>query len=332
MELDTDVYYSKMMDPWQNLAFEEFLFESLPDKTSYLFLYCNNPTVVIGRNQNPWKECCLETMRSDNVVLARRISGGGAVYHDAGNLNFSFMLPKHQFDYDRQFAMLLSILQQVGITARVTDRRDIRVGDKKFSGNSFCFRGNRALHHGTLMIDVDLKRLTSYLEVRKNMISTNAIASVPSSVVNLTDINSQLNKDCIVELIIAAFQKDYGTRGGMTTIDRLPADNELQNIYHRHTRWDWQYGETPAFTWGMRNQFVWGWDFFTFQLIKGKVNDLLIESDTLHAEYIDDIKARVRGCICNGPELAKALLLSDTSDPRYIYYSEIAQWLHNGGF
>jgi lipoate-protein ligase A len=150
-------------DPWFNLALEEWLFESAGPEEMVFYLWRNGPTVVIGRHQNPWVECRLEDMDRDGVKLARRPTGGGAVYHDLGNTNFTFTCRRDVYDVERQIGVILDGLRRVGVEARFSGRNDIVVGDRKVSGSAFRGRKDRWLHHGTLLLHADLGRLGHYL-------------------------------------------------------------------------------------------------------------------------------------------------------------------------
>jgi len=172
------------LDPWHNLAVERVLFESSlfesfagpegpeSDAAHALLVWRNSPCVVIGRHQNPWVECDLAKMAAAAVPLVRRVSGGGAVYHDPGNTNFTFFGTDATYDLDRQFTVVIMALESLGISARRNKRNDILVDDRKISGNAFRHTKGRSLHHGTLLVSADLNELTAYLT------SPNAAAAI----------------------------------------------------------------------------------------------------------------------------------------------------------
>jgi lipoate---protein ligase len=193
------LYLSHDLDPMTNLALEAWLFERAPLTSPILFLWRNASTVVIGRAQNPWLECDLDQMQRDHVTLARRVSGGGAVFHDLGNTNFTFIHPTQAYDRHRNLTLLCELLQSLGIPAEVSGRNDLQVpspdtpgGYRKISGNAFRETKDRCLHHGTLLMNADLARLTRYLTPSPKKLMTKGIPSVRSRVMNLREINPSL--------------------------------------------------------------------------------------------------------------------------------------------
>ena len=152
------------LDPWHNLAVEALLFDTLGRDARVLYLWQNRNTVVIGRHQNAWKECRVKLLEDEGGVLARRSTGGGAVYHDLGNLNFSFVMPRSEDDLRRRLNVVRRAVAAFGIETEFTGRNDLVVsaGGGKFSGSAFRYTNAVALHHGTLMVDVDGEELRSW--------------------------------------------------------------------------------------------------------------------------------------------------------------------------
>ncbi|MFW6261719.1 MAG: lipoate--protein ligase [Spirochaetota bacterium] len=244
-------------DPWTNLAVEERLLEAIDVYGPSLMLWRNDPCVVIGRHQNPWVECDLRRMKADGVRLVRRISGGGAVYHDGGNTNFSFLAPSEHYDQGRHFAVVIAALASLGIDAHKTDRNDLRVGDRKISGNAFRHTRGRSLHHGTLLVASDLDLLTAYLTPRAALIETKATASVRSSVTNLGAARPGLTHAELWDALEAAYAAEYGPAAGerLDVVTDAPAAGralridaaELARRAAELAGWEWLYGHTPAF-------------------------------------------------------------------------------------
>ena len=150
------VCHSESFDPYYNLAIEEVLLESVQQGESILYLWQNAATVVIGHNQNPWKECRVGHLEEDNGHLARRLSGGGAVYHDIGNLNFTFLCSDKDYDLKKNLSVIVEACRANGIAAEISGRNDILVQGCKFSGNAFYHTHGNSYHHGTLMVNVDV--------------------------------------------------------------------------------------------------------------------------------------------------------------------------------
>ncbi len=231
------------MDVYRNLAIEEYLMEHAVDHGPVLFLWQSDCAVVMGKNQNPWKECRLDLMRDDGVPLARRISGGGAVYHDVGNLNYCVISDRREYREQQAYDMVLSALDSFGIKGEKTGKSNLSVNGFKFSGNAFCFRKGRAMHHGTLLLHTDLERLNRYLGSMFDGIETHAIASVPAPVMNL-----ELDQEGLASALRESFVAHYS--GGDVT-HWGEADLEMASldvlINRQHSR-EWKFDATPRFT------------------------------------------------------------------------------------
>jgi lipoate-protein ligase A len=187
MAMKLTVIRTENTDPYENLAAEEYLTMNAEEDEVILFLWQNAHTVVIGRNQNPWKECNVERIKQDGVCLARRMSGGGAVYHDMGNLNFTFIAKDGLFDVARQTDVILLACRLMGINASKTGRNDLTVEGRKFSGHAYFSSQGYNYHHGTIMLDVNAEDLSKYLNVPDSKLKSKGVASVRSRVTNLKD-------------------------------------------------------------------------------------------------------------------------------------------------
>lgn len=232
-------------DPYWNLAVEEHLFNTFDENAKVLLLYINSPAVVIGKHQNPWLEVHLSELQSRGVDLARRISGGGAVYHDRGNLNFSFLGSKDSFNRKRNLEFVQRVLRSIDIQADITDTADLYLGPKKISGNAFCFRRNRALHHGTLLTDADLSRLQGLLSPQKLPIKTHAVASKPAATVNLAKVYPHISCETLVSVLASAHLESAGEPETLYPADLCLKD--VQNLAERNRSWEWIFGRTPDF-------------------------------------------------------------------------------------
>ena len=227
---------SSSLDVYRNLAVEEYLMERSTEPV--LMLWRSDCAVVVGKNQNPWRECRLERMRNDGVPLARRISGGGTVYHDIGNLNYCVVVDRMEYREELAYEMVIQALETLGIRAEKTGKSNLAVNGLKFSGNAFCFRKGRALHHGTLLLDTDLERLTRYLGPSLKAIETRAIRSAPAEVTNLG-----LPPEAVAAALKACFKTLYG-KGGEPSMLPEPAPAALE----KQRSAGWLYGATPKFT------------------------------------------------------------------------------------
>ena len=169
---------SNQFSPYRNLAVEEYLLLHCEDKECILYLWQNQNTVVIGRNQNAWKECRTTKLEEEGGHLARRLSGGGAVYHDLGNINFTFLISKEEYDLDRQLQVIIGAMEILGLKAEKSGRNDILIDGKKFSGNAFYEQEKHCYHHGTIMVGVNMETLSRYLTVSKDKLKSKGVDSV----------------------------------------------------------------------------------------------------------------------------------------------------------
>ena len=184
-----EILISNSLDPWFNLAVEDWIFLDRHDADHILFLWRNEDAVVIGRSQNPWLECHLDKMQQQGVKLARRQSGGGAVFHDVGNTNFTFMSKKAVYDKDANIKMIIAALATLGIEASAKGRNDLVVTidnePRKVSGSAYKEKVDSCFHHGTLLISANLTRLATYLNTNKLKLKAKGVTSVRSRVANL---------------------------------------------------------------------------------------------------------------------------------------------------
>ncbi|MBP7828742.1 MAG: lipoate--protein ligase family protein [Kiritimatiellae bacterium] len=234
------VIQSQSADIRRNLAAEEWLLSEKAPALPLLFLWQSAPAVVIGKNQNPWLECRPGFLEEQGVRLARRVSGGGAVYHDAGNLNYAFILSRATYRRDALFARIISALAPLGLRAERLGRSGLGIGGRKFSGTAFCYRGDRVLHHGTLLVSADLQRLDEVLLPALVDIHGRAVPSERATVMNLSEAIPGLT----VERVAAALSE------GHEAMD-APPDPALAMQAEKHESPAWVFGNTPPFETGV---------------------------------------------------------------------------------
>jgi lipoate---protein ligase len=240
------IVHSRHDDPWRNLATEAALLDRATRREPLLFLYVNRAAVVVGKNQNPWRECRVDRLKQEGIPLLRRVSGGGAVYHDPGNLNFALVMPRALFDRERQFELVLAALRSVGVAAERSGAHSLAAGGGKISGNAFCFRRGAALHHGTLLVSSDLQRLEQLLTPVFQSLETRAVASRPSAVVNLAEVAPGLTVERVADALIEAVGCGAGTSA--RPISETELVGEDWRAYADEMRgWAWTYGLTPTF-------------------------------------------------------------------------------------
>lgn len=225
-------------DPYVNLTREEILFETFDPLQPLLLLYVNKDCIVVGKNQNPWRECRVSRMEKDSIPLVRRISGGGTVWHDEGNLNFSLLTGTQAYSKEVVQSYLGRVLDQLGLPWSCNSHGDFFLEGKKFSGHAYAVKKDRVLHHGTLLVQADLKRLKTYLGGLEG-IKGPGVASRPSPVVNLGDVSSGLTLENVVEAFRECFE----------ALKDVPASEELAERLELRRSREWILGQTPDFTW-----------------------------------------------------------------------------------
>ena len=244
------IYISQSNNIYFNLALENWLFlEKLRDD-KILFLWQNAPCVVIGRAQNPWLECNLIAMNADNIPVVRRQSGGGTVYHDYGNLNYTIISPKEKHGVKANLELVCSVVNKVGFTLYPNERNDIVIDHDDFtykvSGSAFREKKDRAFHHGTLLINTDTTKLYNYLHqpVDKSL-DTKGVKSHRSKVINLAEI-----KDIQTQDITRSFLRNFPSIELSLIGEETPLENkelitkEIENLRD----WKWCFGKTLPFT------------------------------------------------------------------------------------
>ena len=288
---------SETFDPWFNLATEDFIFRDMDAETKTLFLWRNDKTVVIGRFQNPWTECNTEKMEENGIKLARRQSGGGAVFHDLGNTNFTFLSSKQTFDKAVNNSIITKALASYGLEAYPSGRNDIIVntaeGEKKISGSAFKETKDRSFHHGTLLINADMSQLGLYLNPNIKKLQSKGITSVRARVVNLKELNAEINHDDLCQRIIKEFFEHYQSECPIEILDHdyLKTIPALKEHFEKMSDWNWRFGEAPQFNHQMTERFDWGLIEVHLDVHKAVVEKVQIFSDSLHPEMIEQLMA-----------------------------------------
>jgi lipoate---protein ligase len=248
------VYKSASTDPFLNLAFERSLLAN-PAENSVLFLYTNSPAVIIGRYQHAFRECRADVMQKHHIKLVRRYSGGGAVYHDSGNLNFCFIGPRNGFDKKLNSSFIADVLGNAGLQVTSGDRGDLFCNGRKFSGNAFKYSGRKVLHHGTLLVKADLDMLNKTLaaiplgrarqnEFAPTIIDTKAVCSQPSPVCNLAEFINGITPDMLTGMLSEAFS----SRPAVKIDSAILAQQEVRRYYNELKSREWLWDAAPLCT------------------------------------------------------------------------------------
>jgi lipoate-protein ligase A len=300
MPLITEVFYSETYDPFINLAIEDWIFSRIDEKRRSLYLWRNRDAVVLGRFQNPWTECRLREAEKNNVVLVRRQSGGGTVFHDLGNTNFTFLSPRDEYSKERNIAIVTGALNELDLPARVNARNDIIVDGKKVSGSAYKLTGSKAFHHGTLLVNSDLDRLQYYLtpeEKDVGELTTKGIGSVRSQVVNLCRYRPSLTHETLCEAIVNYFLRYHGAEADVRRITREEALSipHIREAYARYCDWQWIIGRTPRFIQRLEKDFAWGTINMEITCNKGIVCEVRVGGQCPDIGFKDALAAAVLG-------------------------------------
>lgn len=280
--------------PYQNLAMEEYLTMNVGPGECIMYLWQNRHTVVIGKNQNCWKECKVNSLEKDGGFLVRRLSGGGAVFHDMGNLNFTFCLQHDDYNVEKQQSVILRAVQMLGIHGERTGRNDITVDGRKFSGNAFLRVGDQCYHHGTIMLNANTEDMSRYLNVDKKKLESKGVASVKSRVANLIEFKPDITVPMMQDVLVKAFQEVYGLPAEELSENSLPAD-EISALTDKFSSWDWKYGRKIPFDYEMADRFDWGDIQMQFHVNGGIIKEINVFSDAMDQEVICLFKDALTG-------------------------------------
>jgi lipoate-protein ligase A len=239
---------SGITDPSLNLALEEYCLRKLDPQQGYLLLYINGPAVILGRSQNAFREINLAFVRRKGIHVVRRISGGGAVYHDHGNLNFSFITKYQKTDilnFGKFTAPVIRALQKLGLPAELSERNDIVAFGRKISGNAQYYTQTSMVSHGTLLFDAEMENLEGALNGKEEKIESRGVQSVKSRVTNIAEhlerpIDIDTFKKCLLHSILEAY-------GGVR--EKKLTDKDWEDIHRlseeKYRTWHWNYGKSP---------------------------------------------------------------------------------------
>jgi lipoate-protein ligase A len=245
-------------DPAINLALEEHCYRNLDTRHEYVMFYINQPSIIIGNHQNPFQEINTELAARKKIRPIRRISGGGTVYHDTGNLNFSFItgFGEEKLDYFKQLLLpILGTLKRLGVPVELTGKNNIVVDNKKISGNSQHANMRRMLSHGTLLFDAELDTLQQVLQSNPAIIQSRAIASIPSRVTNISD---YLSRPIEIQTFLNELTGGVSESFGELEEYRLTAvewDAVHRLAEEKYRSWEWTFGKSPEFTVAHKIQF-----------------------------------------------------------------------------
>ena len=305
-------------DPSYNLAMEQYVFDCLPRDRMYFMLWQNDNAIIVGKYQNTIAEINEEAVRERGIRVVRRLSGGGAVYHDMGNLNFTFITDvgeSNALDLKLFCEPVVRTLATLGVKAEVNGRNDITIDGKKFSGNSQYIRQGRVMHHGTIMFDSDLSVVSEALRVDPTKIQTKGIRSVRSRVTNVAEhLPEKVTLPEFRRILLENILKENPGEAYPLTQDDLAAVEKLRA--ERYATWDWNYGFSPVCTM-LRRRRVDGCGMIEAYITveHGKIAALSFKGDFFSASEPDELAAHFVGCTPDRAGYEKAL--GDVDVSRY---------------
>lgn len=313
-------------DPRVNLALEEYVFRNKPADDDCLLFYVNAPSIIIGRNQNTIEEVNPAVVAERGIHVVRRVSGGGAVYHDLGNLNFSFLTPRvaGRFNrYDQFTKPVTDVLNDLGVPAQLSGRNDILVDGRKISGNAQFARLDRMFSHGTLLLDSGLDELTRALNPKPGKVESKGVKSIRSRVANISEfLRTPIGVEELRELII---EKIFGTRdrSQIPMLEVTDADwiavHEL--VDSKYGTWAWNYGENPESNVQRAKRFPIGEIDMRLNVKEGRIATARFFGDYMGRDDVGRLERLLVGLPYDGPAIASALANVDVT----AYFGDVAQ-------
>lgn len=325
--MNLELYESQSVNPYENLGAEAYLLATCPQDTLRFYLWQNAHTVVIGKNQHAPSEVFLESLKNDAGTLARRSSGGGAVYHDLGNLNFTFIAQTSLFNIQKQMEMIALALRHAGVNAQVNGRNDIEIDGAKVSGNAFAHTQKRHLHHGTLLVNVDKTKLAKYLNVNPKKLKRKNVTSVVSRIVNLQEL-IEIDIPQLKNLLFKAVEEYTHTQGKM-----MPFPYEMAKTYMQtYASEQWLFPEVAKANLVFEESFDFGLIKWIFESDKGIIVKNSLFSDAMDTQWIETMQDHMNGCILSEKAIVERLQQIKNSDHTQDVLKMIDAFTHGDQF
>jgi len=320
-----DYFWNERTDPPYNLALEEVM--AAQADAPFAMLWRNRPAVIIGRNQNACREFDSACARERGISVVRRMTGGGAVYHDLGNLNYSIFAfetstNKRYVDFAPFAEPVLTALRSLGVAAEFSGRNDILVGGRKVSGSAKCVHAGRILFHGTLLFDVDFDAMTAVLTPPQAKIEAKGVASVRARVANLNEFLPGLTRDTFRLALERELLRQFDLKEPLPIPDNWMREAE-RIADERYRSWDWNFGESPDFTFERTRRFPCGTVTVHLDVHSGLIRRAAFRGDFFGAAPADGLAALLTGCPHRADAVRAALSRADIG--RYVAGLELDQ-------
>lgn len=303
---------SHLTNPYINLAYEDYLFNNLEKDTFVFYLWSNDNTILLGLNQNAYRECNVAQLIADGGYVARRKTGGGTVYTDKDNFNFTFIADKEHYDIGRQLNIILEGVKSLGVQAERSGRNDLIVSEGlKFSGNAFMEKNGKALHHGTMLINTEPAKIMKYLTPRPVKLIAKGVSSVLGRVVNLSSIDNTITVPRAKKALTDAFIKQFeGIEIEYTDISK--ADKvELERLTNEFKNESFVLGRGAKYSMSYDKRFEWGTTSVEFNVHKGIITDVEVFTDSLNTEISKSVMAKLKGMSLDEHVDKDDIILSD---------------------
>lgn len=297
-------------DPRYNLALEEYVFKHLKFEEDFIMLWQNEPSVIVGKNQNTVEEINVDYVEQHGIHVVRRSTGGGAVYHDLGNLNYTFITKADGTGIDfRKFTQpVIRVLNSLGVPAEFNSRNDIAIRGKKFSGNAQRVYKNRVLHHGTIMFNSKLEDVHNVLKVKAEKFKSKSVKSVRSRVTNISDyLPEPITIDEFKKLLLERLflEQDSPKREYVLTEEDQAEIRKMME--EKYANWEWNYGYSPKFNYEKTDRFDGGTLQVRLNVVKGIIEECKIYGDFFGVEDVRDVENRLKGVRYDRAAIQEAL-------------------------
>ncbi|WP_067142614.1 lipoate--protein ligase [Oceanivirga salmonicida] len=299
-----------------NIALEEYAFKKLLNEDMIFILWINKPSIIVGRHQNTIEEINAEYVRENNIEVVRRISGGGAVYHDYNNLNYTIITNEVKdkiFDFKSFSIPVIKTLESLGVEAKFTGRNDLEIDGKKICGNAQAYINGRIMHHGCLLFDVDLSVLASALKVSKDKIESKGVKSVRARVTNIVnELPEKIDVIKFRDLLLDYMKKEYPQMS-----EYVFSEKEIEEIKkareEKFANWDWNYGKSPEYNIKRSNKFEKGKIEIYANIIDSNIQNIKIYGDFFGIEDVKAVEDVLRGIKYERESVRNALSSIDLS-------------------